>query len=612
MNEHTSLETVNKTEKAVYVAFFLIMSVALARIVLLFAFEKTGEHSDEVWSYGLANSYYLPYVYEDYSREAPINENSTITGRYLKDYVTVQKGQRFSYGSVVYNLKADFHPPLWFALLHTICSFFPETYSLWFGFSINIAVFILLGIYLFKFASAVTKNKTLALFTLCYYVFCVGGVDTFLYIRHYALLTLFGVMTAYYHYIIISDKSRGNFCRTWWKLALSVLAGCMTQYLFLGFVFAFAAVYCIYYLFKKEFKKLFAYAGAMLGSVACVFAITGFGMGVARKTGVEETDGAGFWVQLGKSLFPEEFVRNLRLCVNCILYDFFAWRMPFNVAYYIKFFLATAGLALMIAAPVCVLIVKHNKEKTGRLLISIRHKIAAALCLNRFRVFNIAVCMSFLLTLYTVVVTANPSEMGALTDRYLFILYPFCSLMFIKIFWKIASALARLLAGILGARSRTVFFGQVIFAIVSFTLLIINVAAADIYYLFPRHENEVPLEKLVEGKDCMLVLTEHWLLTCYSDLLCEADEIFVTNTKDYRRQMPDFKENDGELYLIMDVSAYMGKLTLLKSCNRDELEISEVEELFLPYVEEMFSGKSIEYVQSDEIFTRVIYVYRIS
>ena len=54
-----------KRKKTIYLILFVIILLQLFRIIYSFAFLKEGTHSDEEWSYGLANSYFEPYIYQN-------------------------------------------------------------------------------------------------------------------------------------------------------------------------------------------------------------------------------------------------------------------------------------------------------------------------------------------------------------------------------------------------------------------------------------------------------------------------------------------------------------------------------------------------------------------
>ncbi|MBQ8281344.1 MAG: glycosyltransferase family 39 protein [Lachnospiraceae bacterium] len=572
----------------------VILALALGRIVYLFAFEKTGLHSDEIWSYGLANGYYLPYVYEDYTRENDINLNDWISGEYLKDYITVQPGERFSYGSVIYNLKADFHPPLYFSILHTISSFFPDTYSLWFGFAINIVVFIVLGIYLYKLAKKITGSEAAALVIVVYYVLCAGGVNTFLYIRHYAMLTMFGVMTVYYHYRII-DGEEHAFRKNWWKLLLAVLGGCMTQYMFLGFAFGLAVVYCFCFLIRKMYKKLVVYMGIMLGSVDCVFLLTGFATGVERKSEVDT----------GLS-----FYSNFRMTLKCAISDLFGYRMNGDELFYIREFLTTALVIAVVLIPLFGLLVKDKKINID--VQKLKEKVKKGFEFSPRKVLITALISAVAIVWISVVLTAEPMEMGAYTDRYLFVIFPYLIIftyLFIGWLVKVFTAVVRRIIK-RGEACRHVIWTRVP-VVLMVVLLTINLVKAEPIYLFSRVENDVTLEELAKDKDCILVLTQHWLLTCYSNLLMDADRIFVTGVNEYEQQSSEYETLNEETILIMDVSSIKLALALENGGSFEEIKKSDVEERFLPYFEDVFDGRTVEYVQEDVIFTRDIYVYRI-
>lgn len=116
----------------------IMIALQLGMLLYSFQFHKEGCHSDELWSYGYANSYYQKDIYQNEKGEA-VNANEWVNGDVLRDYLTVNKGEQFKYDSVYQNQINDLSPPLHSMILHTICSFFPEQFSLWFSFSINIA-----------------------------------------------------------------------------------------------------------------------------------------------------------------------------------------------------------------------------------------------------------------------------------------------------------------------------------------------------------------------------------------------------------------------------------------------------------------------------------------
>ena len=52
------------------------------------------------------------------------------------------KGKQFDFGAVARNMSDERNPPLHHMILHAICSFFPESFSWWYGYAINVLSFI--------------------------------------------------------------------------------------------------------------------------------------------------------------------------------------------------------------------------------------------------------------------------------------------------------------------------------------------------------------------------------------------------------------------------------------------------------------------------------------
>ena len=74
----------------------LIILFAVIRLIYLFSL-RDGHHVDETWSYGYANSYYMPHVFGGYSEETERNIGEWTTGKAFKNYITVSEDQRFSF-----------------------------------------------------------------------------------------------------------------------------------------------------------------------------------------------------------------------------------------------------------------------------------------------------------------------------------------------------------------------------------------------------------------------------------------------------------------------------------------------------------------------------------
>lgn len=165
----------------------LIGSLILGIIAIMtwYAYHKVGYHVDELYSYGLANSYAKPF---------PNAANQWLKGQYYFDYLTTDLVHRFNYLSVYKNQVQDVHPPVYYFLFHTIASFFPGQFNQWIGLSLNFLTHLLTFAFIVKIIKDITNHSLSAWLTGAAWALSIGGMNTFLFIRMYSLVTLWGVI----------------------------------------------------------------------------------------------------------------------------------------------------------------------------------------------------------------------------------------------------------------------------------------------------------------------------------------------------------------------------------------------------------------------------------
>ena len=188
----------------IILALMIILQITI--VSLIFLNEKENYHSDEPWSYGLANSVYKPFLFgDDHGGNMYLNAKAWLTGEDLHNYLTVQKGERFRFDSVWHNQVLDVHPPVYYCLLHFICSLFPDSFSNWYAFAINIIAMIVGQIFLFKAASKLCKSDITALIVCAVWGFSQGFVNLNVYLRMYSLLTMFAIifLYSYFHHLLL-------------------------------------------------------------------------------------------------------------------------------------------------------------------------------------------------------------------------------------------------------------------------------------------------------------------------------------------------------------------------------------------------------------------------
>lgn len=300
-------------------AFLIVLIIVFLSLMLFFGNKKEGYHVDELYSYGLSNSEYLPFMHmgemeysvkdwmkefgpgenlgdlfrnlskdfkilkacgfhfketEIYSKYLVAQANSAdttsttwVTGTAYRDYLAASASNRFNYASVYYNQRGDVHPPLFYSLLHTICSFAPGVFTKWFGLGLNMVIGSLSLLVLYFMVKKHMGGIVPAIIISTSYVVSCGFITTALYIRMYMLLTLFTLLYISIHL----DMAAAGFDvlkRKLVLLGLITVLGYLTHYYFVIFALGTAFVFVIWMIAGKKFKALLKYVVALAISAA--------------------------------------------------------------------------------------------------------------------------------------------------------------------------------------------------------------------------------------------------------------------------------------------------------------------------------------------------------
>ncbi len=192
-----------------------------------------------------------------------------ITGGQFQDYLTVDGKDQFNYFSVYFNVKDDNHPPLHFMLLHTMCSVFQGVVAPFQGCVINILAVLGCCICFFRLGSLLEEKKIISegygsLWGICaglLYGISAGAVATTLLIRMYGLVTFFCVMSFTLH---VKKWMEKGFERKNKGLVAVTVLGFLTQYFFLFYCIALAAVTTGLLIAKKRYRECRAYLRSMI------------------------------------------------------------------------------------------------------------------------------------------------------------------------------------------------------------------------------------------------------------------------------------------------------------------------------------------------------------
>lgn len=257
------MNKLDSTKKHIPLILFIILIITQTVLMCYISAQKQEFHIDEIYSYILSNSYDT-----DKLGNADNLKNRWVTPEDWDEFTTVQEGERFTYGNVYKINSTDAHPPLYYWILHSICSLFPNSFSMWYGISINIFFFVLSAIVIYLISKRLIKNVYLALLPTAIWGFSTVAFNIVTFIRMYALLTFITLLSFLIH---IKLYQQGQNLKWVMILFAVTFLGAMTQYYFIVAEFCFAAAYCIYKIAKKEYKNLFIYGGTQLTAIILLF-----------------------------------------------------------------------------------------------------------------------------------------------------------------------------------------------------------------------------------------------------------------------------------------------------------------------------------------------------
>lgn len=230
----------------------IIITVVLMIVLFSIGKNKCGFHTDEILTFHLANCQYnqsLGVVTPE------IIDGKKYAGEKLwTDYMAVQPGHKFDYKNVWANQAADVHPPLYYCLIHTIASFFPNRCEPWMGLSLNVLLAMIVFWQMRWLFGNLLKNKRLATIFSLLFLFSVGFINSISFFRMYVLLM---VWTNALVILLMNTEPSSNDKTYYLKLYLIVLAGMMTQYYFSIFTCFICIVYAVYVIQNRNYKKFF-------------------------------------------------------------------------------------------------------------------------------------------------------------------------------------------------------------------------------------------------------------------------------------------------------------------------------------------------------------------
>lgn len=258
-------DMVHGIRNRLHIGDMLIYIVFIALMVCLVGTQKVNWHLDEVFSYGLSN-------YTGEGIVLPVEDGKTYypSHQVWSDYMSVDEGERFHYGNVWKKQGEDVHPPLYYAALHTVCSLFPGSISMWFGAAVNIVFACGILFFFRKIVLLLTcdRRMQMAASTVLIFSACILSLVTFM--RMY-IMAMFWVIALTYE---VAKLIGGGYFRVrdYLPVLFCTVCGALTHYYCIVYTVMLSVAYGCYLLYEKRWREtgLFCLMQAAAGIMAVI------------------------------------------------------------------------------------------------------------------------------------------------------------------------------------------------------------------------------------------------------------------------------------------------------------------------------------------------------
>lgn len=618
--------------KKVYLILFIIMLAGIVRFSYGFFVEKQGTHADEVWSYGLANSYYEPFIESpDNSQKEKETENiyeknidEWLSGDVMSEYLTVQEDERFSFDSVYYNQSCDVHPPLYYYILHFLSSFFVDEYIPALAFLINVISYIIMSVFLYKLVLLISKSKLAGILCVLFNTFTMGTLSMMVFMRMYTMLAMFAVVLAYLNAKIYYIKDCRDNLSTYIELIIITLLGALTHHYFLPYAFIITAIMCICWLIKRDRKTLIKYSICML--LGAGLSILLFPATLDHMFGIDTVTFSESSSDSFVEITTEEVETSVSLEETTDI-EHYKWKLfkyMFALCFQIMFrdeigcspvspfsrgILCYTPLALIILAILFLavnFIFRHEiwyinlKQKGKKTIIELPIKTK-----HFFKNFNWFLMALFISIVFILLITIfargnigyTITTSAEYTNRYFFIIYPIFSIIFTYLIYLFFAKLIK---------RRACIRGFVISAIVGIFFILSNVLNGDSVYLIKDSDSVEYFESIAEDSDFIVVASTKWIMQTYTNLLYNSNQFFyvisVDDIYNYSENLSNYS-SDGNLYVVFDIS--LGSYD-------SQAEVDNEIETTSEYITKLLGKDECEFVHSTYIYGRLVYIYQIT
>ena len=522
----------NTSRKKMIIIVCAIIVLQLCVSTFFMATRKNGYYADDMYSYGFANSDEQLTPLQIGGKDI-IEYNTWHDGQDLLSYLTVSKDEVFSYDKIVHILRKDAHPPLFYFLLHFICSLTPDVFSKWSGFIINVAAFVILQVFLYRLTLFISRSRSIALLTMTMFGFTSASISMMSLIRMYVLGAGLALVFTFYgfRYLKVTD-SKKPLDKNLLLCFISLYLASMTAYIDIIYSFFLTVCIGIMMLIKKELKKTLCFGFFMLLAIGLMLASfpTFF---VQMKTDQPALQGGD-----GYSL-----ILQIRMGIHVMIKTLFGINTPIFASMLPLYFLwSVTGIVIIF------LIVSFLFREDAWFL---SFKAKAIKCIKYtikrslpylYYLIPIFLCSTFMLIYFAIQLKLYYYRYDGL--RYLFLLTPFYVICIFTILFKLIKQPYIRIPLVLLLITTSIFMGK-----------------------RPFLEEDFQTKKLAEitaGSD-VVVVEEQAIIFMYhiADIL-DCNRFYYTNPKSFYDDLPrtklgDKKDDSKAMYLLVDLGA--GRIT---------------------------------------------------
>ncbi len=259
INSHVRIK-MNPAARVLILAFIIILQLA---VFVKIGLDKKEYHVDEIYTYMLSNSYDVDRVAYDDSKW-----DQWFSGDEFSEYVSVQDGEQFAYDKVFYNNSLDAHPPLYYCVIHTVSSLFPNQFSKWIGLFVNMLFLVGVDLLIYGISRKMITSEWLQFLPVLVYGISPVAMEIASFIRMYAQLSFFAMAFCYCTVLMLKDGVKIRRLVFSW---LIIYLGAMTHYYALVLCFWGVLMFVIYLVKKKDIKHMLIYGIGSLIAVVMVY-----------------------------------------------------------------------------------------------------------------------------------------------------------------------------------------------------------------------------------------------------------------------------------------------------------------------------------------------------